>query len=96
MHAPYRPYHDRPHIPDLPESPPAVDEADYDRIQRNSCRYDAIAALGTVISRLDELDHDGHTCAYLENLRDYIQNDMEDYHGPRAQSGISKAEGAQS
>ena len=68
-------------VHDEPESPPAVDEGDYYRIMRNSCRHDAIAALGTVIARLDELDHDGihrHTQLYLENLRDYLERDLED------------------
>jgi hypothetical protein len=58
-----------------------VDEDDYDRIQRNGCRYDAIAALGTVISRLDELDHDGEerwTQLALEMLRNSLENDLED------------------
>lgn len=57
-----------------------MDEGDYYRIMRNSCRYDAMAALGTVITRLDELDHDGihrHTQLYLEDLRRYLNDDME-------------------
>jgi hypothetical protein len=68
-------------VPDMPESPPAVDEDDYDRIMRNSCRYDAIAATNTVISRLDEIDWcgaDRQTQEYLEKLRECLENDLED------------------
>jgi hypothetical protein len=70
------------HIPEQKVSPPEIDDWDYDRNVRNACRKDAIQAIDTLVSNLDELDHDGkhrHTQKYLENLRDYLERDMEDY-----------------
>jgi hypothetical protein len=81
MHAPYRELHSKPHIHDLPENPPELTDAKWDRNNRNSMRQDAIDALDMAISRLDELDHDGihrHTQKRLEDLQEYLQNDMED------------------
>lgn len=68
------------HTAEPPTDPPVVDDATYERNVRNSCRTDAIEALGTVISRLDELNYDGvhrHTQKYLEQLQEYLTNDME-------------------
>jgi len=80
MHAPYRPLRTAPKLPEPPASPPEPSDEEYDRNCRNSCREEAIEALGTAISRLDEIDHDGiyrHTQKYLERLVKYLQNDME-------------------
>jgi hypothetical protein len=68
-------------VPEPPVSPPEPTDEEYDRNGRNSCRKEAIEAAGTLISRLDELDHDGihrHTQKHLEDLQEYLENDMED------------------
>jgi hypothetical protein len=81
MYSPYRAFHVRPYIPDLPVNPPELSDEEWERNNRNSMRNDAINALATAIDRLDELEHDGHhrhAQKYLESLRDYLGRDLED------------------
>ena len=68
-------------VPEPSVSPPEPSDGEYARNTRNSCRDSAIEAAGTLISRLDELDHDGihrHEQKRLEGLQEYLRNDKED------------------
>jgi len=68
-------------VPKQAVSPPELTDEVYEKNVRNSCREEAINALGTVISRLDEIKHDGrhrHTQKDLEDPQDYLMRDMED------------------
>jgi hypothetical protein len=68
-------------LPEQPISPPEMDDETYNRNCRNMCRADAIVALGTVISRLDEAERWReyfHDKKYLESLIERLNRDMED------------------
>jgi len=68
-------------VPDQAISPPEPTDEVYEKNVRNSCRREAIMALGTVISRLDEINHHGagrYTQRNLQNLQEYLQREMED------------------
>ena len=79
MHALYRPLHTMPKVPDMPVGPPELDDATWEKNNRNSIRREAIDALGTVISRLNELDHLSFELSVnLAFLRDKLRQEMED------------------
>ena len=81
MHAPFRPLHTTPKLPEQAINPPHLDDEEWERVQRNSIRQDAIEAANLLISRLDELDHDGHHRHQqkdLELLVDYLERDMDE------------------
>ena len=71
-----------PKVPDMPVNPPEPDDATWEKNNRNSIREEVIEALGTVISRLDELDWDESTSrgtqSALLNLMIKVNEDMED------------------
>ena len=80
MHAPFRPYHDRPTVPDMPVDPPEMSDEDEERNERNAARRNASRRIARLIDDLDYLDHDGihrHTQLYLMDLRRYLNDDME-------------------
>ena len=72
MHAPYKPLHTMPKVPDMPVNFLEPTDEEWERNNRNNMRLDAIAAIDTLVSNLDELEHDGihrHTQKYLAELR---------------------------
>ena len=77
MYAPYKPLHTRPIVPDMMVNPPEPTDEEWERNNRNSMREEAIDALGTAISRLNELD-DTDSISYLEIVLDNLQQGMED------------------
>ena len=77
MHAPYRPLHTMPKVPDMPVGPPEPDDATWEKNNRNGIRREAIEALGTAISRLTELD-DLDSISYMEMVKDNLMAEMED------------------
>jgi hypothetical protein len=68
-------------VPDMPVSPPEPDDETYDRNIRNSLRSEAMMAAATLIMCLDDLGPEGdyrYTQKYIEQLRDYLEREMED------------------
>jgi hypothetical protein len=66
-------------VPDQPTDPPEPSDAARD--ERNWFREEAMIHIDYVVENLDALEHDGqhrHTQIYLERLREYLENDMED------------------
>jgi hypothetical protein len=68
-----------------PENPPELSYADYHRNVRNSCRQDAIDAIGKLEVNLQELMEEGSfipmgrsVLAKLADLQDYLKRDMEE------------------
>ena len=79
MHALYRPLHTMPKVPDMPVDPPELSDKEWERNNRNSIRREAIEAIGTVLSRLNELDHLSFELSVnLAFLRDKLRQEMED------------------
>jgi hypothetical protein len=81
MAAYFDPHRQAARLPEQPVSPPEISDEEYDRNVRNACRRDAIKAIDTLLANLEEL-HQGNwfqdTQADLDELRDYLERDMED------------------
>ena len=72
-------------VPDLPTNLPEPTDAEYEKNVRNSCRRDAIEAIGTALDNLSQLEDGKHKeeIRSLKNLRVDLVLDMEDFcHDP--------------
>lgn len=83
MHAPYRPLHTMPKVPDMPVDKPELSDEAWERNNRNIMRLDAIAAIDTLVSNMMELSDDNglgfqNTIKDLSELRDSLERDMEE------------------
>lgn len=64
-------------IPDQPVDPPELPPDAWERNNRNSMRLDVIRGLGTVISRLYELDYDNDVIWIFEKTQNQMYREME-------------------
>lgn len=61
-----------------PINPPERTDEEWEKINRNSMRQEAIEALGTVLSRLGELDFSFANIAKIGNIQAQLAREMED------------------